>query len=120
MDCFSGEPWQEFKDSRKLILEVFNVDPTETEPLSTALVADALSVYAIGQLNIKTYQDVFTYQFLFLSILQGKEQYISNLLIIQICYQPFSKCKLELNSKKVELEWCKKIFICVYILLFCS
>jgi len=28
--------------------------------------------------------------------------------------QPYSKSKLELNSKKVELEWCKKIFCAFY------
>jgi len=30
----------------------------------------------------------------------------------------YSKSKLELNSKKVELESCKNFFVCVYIFLF--
>jgi len=32
----------------------------------------------------------------------------------------YSKSKLELNSKIVELEWCKNVFVSVYILLFCT
>jgi len=32
----------------------------------------------------------------------------------------YFKSKLELNSKKVEIELYKKIFICAYIFLFCT
>jgi len=30
-----------------------------------------------------------------------------------VALSSYSKSKLELNSKKVELEWCIKIFVCV-------
>jgi len=31
-----------------------------------------------------------------------------------------SKSKLELNSKTIELEWCKNYFVCVYVFSFCT
>jgi len=35
-------------------------------------------------------------------------------------YRPYSKSKLDLNSKKVKFEWCKNFFVCVYVFLFCT
>jgi len=34
--------------------------------------------------------------------------------------RPYSENKLELNSKKVELEWCKSFFVCICIFLCCT
>jgi len=38
--------------------------------------------------------------------------------MVIVFYWPYSKSKLDLNSKKVELEWYRKVFVCVYTVSF--